>query len=188
MHHHALDRPALALVAALGLCSLTACVDGSAQGGPPLDRDGPAAGASGASGGSTAQGGSGGASAGNGSTAGGMDRGGSTAQGGSGGANAGANSGGSSGNSGLIAATPADAATAYATFKTSFESCGDGSVRVKTNGDETVSEGIAYGMLAAVGSDDQPSFAGLWQYYSSHSNANGLMDWKINACTSQVWE
>ncbi|HVJ19489.1 MAG TPA: glycosyl hydrolase family 8, partial [Polyangiaceae bacterium] len=113
---------------------------------------------------------------------------GGTSSAGTGGSSAGSSGAGTGSSPGTIMATPDDAATAYAAFKSYFETCGDGSIRVKTNGDETVSEGIAYGMLAAVGNDDQASFAGLWSYYQNHQNQNGLMDWKINACSGEVWE
>jgi endo-1,4-beta-D-glucanase Y len=43
----------------------------------------------------------------------------------------------------------------------------------------TVSEGIAYGMMIAVFSDDQPLFDGLWKYALYWTNKNGLMDWYI---------
>ena len=43
----------------------------------------------------------------------------------------------------------------------------------------TVSEGIAYGMIIAVATDDQPLFDGLWKYALYWSNKNGLMDWYI---------
>jgi endo-1,4-beta-D-glucanase Y len=43
----------------------------------------------------------------------------------------------------------------------------------------TVSEGIAYGMMIAVFSDDQPLFDALWRYALYWSNKNGLMDWYI---------
>lgn len=43
----------------------------------------------------------------------------------------------------------------------------------------TVSEGIAYGMLASVYMDDQPTFDALWQYSQLHVNVNGLMNWYI---------
>jgi len=193
MLHHDFEPRARALLSAAALCFCTSCTDGTT----PLDRGEPSptgSGASGASGsgaqssgGTTSSSGSGGAAAAAASA-------GSTASGGvsaAGSAGSGAGSGGAGGtpsNPSTIEVTPADAAAAYANFKTFFEPCGDGRIRVKTNGNETVSEGIAYGMLAAVGNDDQASFAGLWQYYASHKNQNGLMDWKINACTSEVWE
>jgi endo-1,4-beta-D-glucanase Y len=45
----------------------------------------------------------------------------------------------------------------------------------------TVSEGIAYGMLIAVYMGDQALFDDLWKYEQRWTNANGLMDWAINA-------
>ena len=45
----------------------------------------------------------------------------------------------------------------------------------------TVSEGIGYGMLAAVYMDDQPLFDELWKYEQMWLDLNGLMDWYINA-------
>jgi len=45
----------------------------------------------------------------------------------------------------------------------------------------SVSEGIAYGMLLAVYADDQPTFDKLWQYSKLWPDANGLMNWYINA-------
>jgi hypothetical protein len=45
----------------------------------------------------------------------------------------------------------------------------------------TVSEGIAYGMLMAVYMDDQPVFDELWKYSQLWLDANGLMNWYINA-------
>jgi hypothetical protein len=41
------------------------------------------------------------------------------------------------------------------------------------------SEGIAYGMLSAVYTDDQPTFDALWQYEQLHRGTNGLMEWEI---------
>jgi endo-1,4-beta-D-glucanase Y len=45
----------------------------------------------------------------------------------------------------------------------------------------TVSEGIAYGMLAAVYMNDQPTFDALWKYALAWPDGNGLMNWYINA-------
>lgn len=185
MQHH-LDRRVIGLLGAATLLASAACVDGTAQGGPNLDGGGSTSGGSGAgtsAGGGTSTGGLGGG----GMATGGTGTAGSAATAGTAGTGtAGSASGGSSSN--VVDVTPSDVAAAYTNFKTYFETCGDGSIRVKTNGDETVSEGIAYGMLAAVGNDDQASFNGLWAYYENHKNGNGLMDWKINACTSEVWE
>jgi endo-1,4-beta-D-glucanase Y len=59
-----------------------------------------------------------------------------------------------------------------------------GYLRVKRgpqDGNDTVSEGIAYGMVAAVYMDDQATFDGLWGYAQIHVNNNGIMNWKIDA-------
>ena len=82
-----------------------------------------------------------------------------------------------------------DAADAYLDWKNSYvESCGGTNperFRVKfDNTSETVSEGIAYGMLLAAYAADQELFDGLWDYYKNFSNNNGVMNWKINGCNS----
>ena len=73
------------------------------------------------------------------------------------------------------------------TFVTS-QGAGDSALRVvrPENGGDTVSEGIGYGMLAAVYLDDQPTFAGLWSYARAHADDNGLMHWQIGG-DGQVW-
>lgn len=75
--------------------------------------------------------------------------------------------------------TEADAEAAYQSWKSSWVSdCPDGSLRVKwDNPEKTVSEGIGYGMLLAASWNDRPTFDGLWSYYQSHQNSNGLMGW-----------
>jgi endo-1,4-beta-D-glucanase Y len=50
-----------------------------------------------------------------------------------------------------------------------------------TNSGDTVSEGIAYGMLAAVYMADRALLDGLWAYAKLHSTANGLMHWRLNS-------
>ncbi len=55
------------------------------------------------------------------------------------------------------------------------------------NSDETVSEAIGYGMLLAVGNDDRDALDKLWAYYQANVDSNGLMNWKIDACTTTVW-
>jgi endo-1,4-beta-D-glucanase Y len=52
------------------------------------------------------------------------------------------------------------------------------------NGNDTVSEGIGYGMLAAVYMGDQSTFDGLWTYCKAHLDANGLMNWHISSSGS----
>lgn len=81
--------------------------------------------------------------------------------------------------------TSADALTAYQVWKTNqLETCPNGSVRVKyDNPAETVSEGIAYGMLLSAYHGDKGVFDGIWQYYKNHLNTRGIMDWKIAGCT-----
>jgi len=49
------------------------------------------------------------------------------------------------------------------------------------DGYDTVSEGVAYGMLLAAYWGDRPTLDGLWAYAQSHFNANGLMHWRIDA-------
>ena len=82
--------------------------------------------------------------------------------------------------------TAADAQTAYNAWKTTYtEGCSDGSIRVRfDNAAETVSEGIGYGMLMAAYTADSALLNGLWKYYKRFPDANGLMNWKINGCTS----
>ncbi|MEP7052298.1 MAG: glycosyl hydrolase family 8 [Pseudomonadota bacterium] len=54
-------------------------------------------------------------------------------------------------------------------------------VQRNTDGSDTVSEGIGYGMIAAVYMNDRPTFDGLWTYAQAHFDANGLMNWHIDA-------
>ena len=76
------------------------------------------------------------------------------------------------------------AADAYNAWKNAYvTSCGS-SYRVKfDDGSSTVSEGIAYGMLLSVYADDKDLFDGLWSYYKSNLDGNGVMHWKINGCS-----
>jgi endo-1,4-beta-D-glucanase Y len=66
-----------------------------------------------------------------------------------------------------------------------FTDCEDGTACI-ADGGRCVSEGIGYGMLAAVSADDQATFDKLWAYYLKYSNANGVMDWNIAACNGTV--
>jgi endo-1,4-beta-D-glucanase Y len=84
--------------------------------------------------------------------------------------------------------TLSDATRAFEAFRQKYVvDCGGGRVRVASNGDETVSEGIAYGMLLAVAHGDRTLFDGLWSYYRDHTNEHGVMHWKTAACTGEVW-
>ena len=84
-------------------------------------------------------------------------------------------------------------AAAYAKWKTDLVTSdgAGGFLRVRrpnSSGAEvnsTVSEGIAYGMLLRVYADDQPTFDKLWKY-AQHLDANGLMNWYINADGTQA--
>ena len=75
--------------------------------------------------------------------------------------------------------------TQYNAWKsTYFESCSgtEGRVKRPTDGNDTVSEGIAYGMLAAVAAGDQTTFDKLWTYYKNRRNGNGVMNWRYSGC------
>jgi endo-1,4-beta-D-glucanase Y len=60
---------------------------------------------------------------------------------------------------------------------------GDGSLRVQRPefSNDTVSEGIAYGMLFAVYMNDKETFDKIWQYARKYFDGNGLMHWQIGA-------
>lgn len=81
-----------------------------------------------------------------------------------------------------------DAADAYLAWKDTYvKSCNDGRYRVAFDEvNNTVSEGIAYGMVLSVYAADKAVFDGLWQYYKDFSNVNGVMDWKISGCSSVI--
>ena len=72
---------------------------------------------------------------------------------------------------------------AYTSWKNAFlTSNGAGAglrVQRNTNDDDTVSEGIGYGMIAAVYLNDRATFDGLWSYAKAHFDALGLMNWHI---------
>ena len=59
-------------------------------------------------------------------------------------------------------------------------------VRRWENADDTVSEGIAYGMIAAVYFNDQATFDALWQYSQLHLTNNGLMHWRVDAQGKEI--
>ncbi len=67
--------------------------------------------------------------------------------------------------------------------KQRFSDCGDGSACIqRTEEGDCISEGIGYGMLVAVGFDDQDAFDKLWTYYNNHKGGGGLMGWKTAKC------
>lgn len=89
-------------------------------------------------------------------------------------------------NNGLMATSKnsQDAKANYDTWKANFvEACTNDRYRVKFNSSQTVSEGIAYGMLLSAYSADKALFDGLWLYYKDHVNSNGVMNWLINGCS-----
>lgn len=72
----------------------------------------------------------------------------------------------------------------YQEWKTNHvESCGDGTSRVvrPEENNDTVSEGIAYGMLLAVGHDDKALFDQLWGFFKKHAQSQ-LLPWKMSGC------
>ena len=77
----------------------------------------------------------------------------------------------------------ADVMTAWNTYKTKMIVNNGGGLRVQRpeNGNDTVSEGIAYGMLMAVYLVDKATFDGLWAYAKARRNGNGLMNWHYDA-------
>jgi endo-1,4-beta-D-glucanase Y len=86
-----------------------------------------------------------------------------------------------------VAGAFASTQAAYTTWKNAFVTSNGagavGNLRVQrpTNSGDTVSEGIGYGMLAAVYMSDRSTFDALWQYGKSHFNTKGLMSWHLTA-------
>jgi endo-1,4-beta-D-glucanase Y len=74
--------------------------------------------------------------------------------------------------------------SAYTYWKTQFLVAGTPQglrVQRPTNGGDTVSEGIAYGMLAAVYMNDKATFDGLYTFAKLHFDQFGLMNWHLTA-------
>jgi endo-1,4-beta-D-glucanase Y len=75
-------------------------------------------------------------------------------------------------------------ATAYSNWKSRFF---DGTRIVRPeNANDTVSEGIAYGMLIGVYMNDRPMFDTLWAYAKAHFDSHGLMNWNIGSTGSTI--
>ncbi len=76
----------------------------------------------------------------------------------------------------------------YVAWRNAFATpCTNGRYRIKFDTPtETVSEGVAYGMLLSAYANDKELFDGLWLYYQDFSNANGVMNWKIDGCSSVI--
>jgi endo-1,4-beta-D-glucanase Y len=80
----------------------------------------------------------------------------------------------------------ADMMAGWTAFKTALVVADgtDGSMRVQRdsgNGNDTVSEGIAYGMLFSVYMNDKTTFDAIWKYEQKHLDIKGLMNWHINS-------
>lgn len=84
----------------------------------------------------------------------------------------------------------------YTTWKAKYYEESGNEARVKfvqagESGTNSVSEGIAYGMLITVYMDNsvnntQGMFDKLWAYYKANSNNHGVMNWKVKGFTHQV--
>ena len=76
--------------------------------------------------------------------------------------------------------------TAYSAWKNAYlteEGAPEGALRVRRprNNDDTVSEGIAYGMLITAMMEDKEEFDQLYVYYNSFLDPNGLMNWQVTS-------
>ncbi|HUD43990.1 MAG TPA: glycosyl hydrolase family 8 [Patescibacteria group bacterium] len=76
----------------------------------------------------------------------------------------------------------------YNSWKSTYVISANGALRVvrPENSNDTVSEGIGYGMLLSVWAGDQPTFSGLWSYAKKYLDSNGLMNWDINSSGSVI--
>jgi len=78
-----------------------------------------------------------------------------------------------------------DVQTAYGIWKSKFLTTAGagGELRVQRpeNANDTVSEGIGYGMIIAVYMGEQTPFDQLWRYTLKYLDGKGLMNWHINA-------
>ena len=78
------------------------------------------------------------------------------------------------------------ALAAYNAWKSAFVTSNGaaGNLRVQRgqdNANDTVSEGIGYGMIASVYMNDQPTFDALWKFGQANFNTKGLMSWHLNS-------
>jgi endo-1,4-beta-D-glucanase Y len=76
-------------------------------------------------------------------------------------------------------ATGKDLQFAYKNWYSRFVTPSGGGLRVQRpeNGNDSVSEGTAYGMLIAVYMNDPTLFAGLWKYWQQNETAGTLETW-----------
>jgi endo-1,4-beta-D-glucanase Y len=77
----------------------------------------------------------------------------------------------------------ADVSTSWTTYKGRMIVSVTGGLRVQRpeNSNDTVSEGIAYGMLMSVVMTDKTTFDGLWGFAKTKRNGNGLMSWHLDS-------
>ncbi len=84
-----------------------------------------------------------------------------------------------------VANASATVQSIYNTWKTQYVVAATPGLRVARpdggNNNDTVSEGIGYGMLAAVYMGDRTTFDGLWAYAQAHFDMAGMMNWHLNA-------
>ena len=89
-----------------------------------------------------------------------------------------------------VASASASVQSAYnawkSTYVTSAGASGGLRVRRNNNGDDTVSEGIGYGMIAAVYMADRATLDGLWAYAQAHFDTQGLMTWQISSAGAPI--
>lgn len=80
------------------------------------------------------------------------------------------------------------AQSAYSSWKSTYvQSAGIGLRVVRPdNSNDTVSEGIGYGMLLSYFAGDQTTFDGLWNYGKNYLDSKGLMNWQINSSGSVI--
>jgi len=74
--------------------------------------------------------------------------------------------------------------TAYQNWKAKFFDSGTGRIMRPEDSNDTVSEGIGYGMLIGVFMNDKAMFDAVWGYGKAHLDGNGLMTWHYNSSGS----
>ena len=82
----------------------------------------------------------------------------------------------------------ADVRTSWDTYKARHIVTASPGLRVQRPSDnnDTVSEGMAYGMLFAVFMNDKATFDGLWQHAQARRNGKGLLRWHYDANGSAI--
>jgi endoglucanase len=71
--------------------------------------------------------------------------------------------------------------TAYQNWKAKFFDSSTGRIMRPDSSNDTVSEGIGYGMLIGVFMNDKAMFDAVWGYGKSHLDGNGLMTWHYSS-------